>query len=170
MKGRSWFLYSLLISLFFLLLFPIHYEARSVKDCMEEDVDCLKQWHGDAEQIDEKTQEDKKTSLDRLKKDSMFFNVLKVFFALLFILLLIYLAIRFLNNRHLSTAQRKVMENLGGISLGQNKSVQVIRVGEKVYLLGVGENVELLKEISDQNLIDELIHKNDQNFDTKSFL
>lgn len=62
------------------------------------------------------------------------------------------------------------MENLGGISLGQNKSVQVIRVGEKVYLLGVGENVELLKEISDQNLIDELIHKNDQNFDTKSFL
>ncbi|RKN86510.1 flagellar biosynthetic protein FliO [Paenibacillus ginsengarvi] len=38
---------------------------------------------------------------------------------------------------------------LGGLSLGQNKSVQVVEIGRSIYVLGVGENITLIQKIDD---------------------
>src|SRR5699024_10049164 len=56
----------------------------------------------------------------------------------------------------------KALENMGGISVGQNKSIQIIRMGSTFYLVGVGENVELLKEITDPDIIESLLQQEDE--------
>lgn len=48
------------------------------------------------------------------------------------------------------------MESLGGISVGQQKSIQIIRIGEKVYAVGIGNDVTMLDEITDENVIRQL--------------
>ena len=49
------------------------------------------------------------------------------------------------------------MKNMGGISLGQHKSIQLVVIGESYYLIGVGDDIRLLKEITDPAEIDKLI-------------
>src|SRR5699024_6679095 len=61
----------------------------------------------------------------------------------------IYTLLWFLKKRR-SYEKAGSLENIGGISVGQQKSVQIIRIGDKMYLLGVGSNVELLKELSEE--------------------
>lgn len=46
------------------------------------------------------------------------------------------------------------IQSLGGLSIGQQKSVQVIQIGHSLYVLGVGNNVELLAKIEDQQEIE----------------
>ena len=48
------------------------------------------------------------------------------------------------------------MKNMGGISLGQHKSIQLVVIGESYYLIGVGDDIRLLKEITDPEEIDKL--------------
>ena len=49
------------------------------------------------------------------------------------------------------------MENLGGNALGANRSVQVIKVGNRLLIVGVGENIQLLKEIEDGQEYEQII-------------
>jgi flagellar protein FliO/FliZ len=79
----------------------------------------------------------------------MFFSLIKVVVVLGLILFMIYFTVKFLNKRNKLLQKVKTMENLGGISVGANKSVQIVRIGQQLYMLGVGDNVELLKEITD---------------------
>lgn len=52
---------------------------------------------------------------------SLLFDLIKMFFALLLVLALIYLLLNFLNKRNKLFQKIKTLENLGGISVGQNK-------------------------------------------------
>ena len=60
---------------------------------------------------------------------------------------------------------------MGGAPLGSNRSVQVVRIGEKIYILGVGDSVQLLNVIEDEKefstLIAEHNDKLDQQIDPK---
>lgn len=38
---------------------------------------------------------------------------------------------------------------MGGVGLGQNKSLQILEIGGNVYLIGVGENIQPLDKVSD---------------------
>src|SRR5699024_8567109 len=58
----------------------------------------------------------------------------------------------FLNKRHKLFSNVKVLENLGGVSVGQNKSIQIVRIGKRLYAIGGGDNIELLKEITDADV------------------
>ena len=49
------------------------------------------------------------------------------------------------------------MKNMGGISLGQQKSIQLVVIGEAYYLIGVGDDIRLLKEITDTEEINKLV-------------
>ncbi|MDY0396376.1 flagellar biosynthetic protein FliO [Virgibacillus halophilus] len=80
---------------------------------------------------------------------SLLFSLVKVVIVLGLILFLIYYVVKFLNKRNKMLQKVKAMENLGGVSVGTNKSVQIVRIGQQLYLLGVGDNVEMLKEITD---------------------
>nr|WP_283163287.1 flagellar biosynthetic protein FliO [Sporolactobacillus mangiferae] len=53
------------------------------------------------------------------------------------------------------------LKNMGGVSLGGNRSVQMIMVGSEILIVGVGENVQLLKNISDPEIIESLTKKSD---------
>lgn len=104
-------------------------------------------------------------------KESLALNITKTLFTLLFILILIYLLIKFLSKRNKLFNQVKALENLGGISLGQSKSIQIVRIGGKVFMIGVGDNVELLQEIDDTEIIEDLLHKHEENeFHVKKFI
>jgi len=72
-----------------------------------------------------------------------------VIVALVIVIILIVLTLRFLASRTRAWGQNRSLRSLGGIALGQNKSLQVIEVGGKVYLVGVGENVTLIDRIDD---------------------
>lgn len=89
------------------------------------------------------------------------FDFVKMFFALAVVIALIYMVLRFINKRNRLFGQMKAMENLGGISVGPNRSIQLVRIGDHVLVVGVGETIQLLKEISSQDEIEKLTSQNE---------
>lgn len=69
--------------------------------------------------------------------------------ALAVILLLIALLFRVLGRRA-GIAARGHIEVVAARQVAPNKSVQVVRVGGKLYLIGVGEDVRLLADVTDE--------------------
>lgn len=128
----------------------IHAEATNVKDCIEAG-DCLD------DDKEEGLQPSESKAENNTKTGSLAKSMVKMFFALAFILLLIFVIVRLLNKRNRQISETNVIENLGGITVGTNKSIQIIRVGSKMYLIGVGESVDLLKEITEEDVVDRLL-------------
>ncbi|SEN58437.1 flagellar protein FliO/FliZ [Amphibacillus marinus] len=80
----------------------------------------------------------------------------QLFFSLVLIIGLIYGLLKLFNRIGKQKNQTTVLNNLGGLSLGSNKSIQLIKVGERVYLIGVGNDVTLIDELKDAELIDKI--------------
>ena len=77
-------------------------------------------------------------------------DFIKMLFALGFVLLLIYGAMKLVNKRnHLFDSQKTIL-NVGGTTLGNNKSLQIVKVGNSLLVLGVSDSIQLLKEVSDE--------------------
>ncbi|OAB41346.1 flagellar biosynthetic protein FliO [Paenibacillus glacialis] len=76
-------------------------------------------------------------------------NIVYVIVVLAVIIGLIILLIRFLGTKNKSWFSNPTIRILGGVGLGPNKTLQVIEVGNSVYLIGVGENINLVDKISD---------------------
>lgn len=91
----------------------------------------------------------------------LWFDFVKMFFALAVVIALIYIILRFINKKNRLFGQMKAMENLGGISLGPNRSIQLIRIGEIVLVVGVGETIQLLKEITSPEEIEQLMSQHE---------
>lgn len=72
-----------------------------------------------------------------------------VIVVLAVILALIVYLIRFLNKRNQQMFRHGTIRTLGGVGLGQNKSLQIMEIGGCVYLLGVGEDIQLIDKVSD---------------------
>lgn len=148
---------------FFIIIFIVSLsndtqaETSFVNDCLDENPDCLEEL-GNAH---EKDQEEEQTNnlVSDIGTKSLGFSMVRMVLSLLLILALMYVLLKFLSKRQNLSNQVKSLENLGGISVGQHKSIQIVRVGTKVYMIGVGENVEMLQEITDEELIDDLLHK-----------
>ncbi|MGM0844609.1 MAG: flagellar biosynthetic protein FliO [Bacillota bacterium] len=85
-------------------------------------------------------------------------DYMKMIFALVFVIALIYFLLKFINQRSRSFQQTKVIHNLGGTTLGGNRSVQLVKVGERILILGVGEDIQLLKEIDETKEKEEILH------------
>ncbi|MGV3489407.1 MAG: flagellar biosynthetic protein FliO [Tuberibacillus sp.] len=91
---------------------------------------------------------------------STFLTFIKLIFSLAVILGLIYLLYRFVSKRTRAYKTDGAIKNVGGVSVGTNRSVQLIRVGKEILVVGVGDSVQLLKEISDPDTV-ELLLKDD---------
>jgi len=65
--------------------------------------------------------------------------------------------LKFVNRKNKLYDKNRLMKNMGGISLGQHKSIQLVVIGESYYLIGVGDDIRLLKEITDSDEIDKLV-------------
>ena len=83
-------------------------------------------------------------------------DYIKMIFALLFVIALLYGLLRFINKRNRSFQHNQLIHNLGGVGVGQGKSIQLMQIGNSLYLVGIGENINLLKEITDPQEIEEL--------------
>src|SRR5690606_19664621 len=82
-----------------------------------------------------------------------------MFIALIFIIFLIYALAKFINKRTRTFHGTRSLESLGGISVGQNRSIQLIKVGKRLLVVGVSDSIHLLKEISDEKEIQQFIEE-----------
>ncbi len=148
--------FSLLSLFLFLIVTELDVAAapKSVNDCINDEADCESTETNGAEK---ENNEDKTALLDKdTDADPLWLSFVKLIIALLLVLGLIYLLLLFLKRKNALFNQAKAIENIAGISVGQNKSLQIVRLGKKYYLIGVGDNVELLQEITDESVIDDL--------------
>jgi flagellar protein FliO/FliZ len=92
-------------------------------------------------------------------------DIVKLIFTTIFIIVFIYFILKLINKRGKLFNQYKYLENLGGTSLGTNRSIQLVKVGERVLVLGVGESVQLIKEISDDEEINNILQEHNAKLD-----
>ncbi|MBO1510401.1 flagellar biosynthetic protein FliO [Metabacillus bambusae] len=102
------------------------------------------------------------------------FDFIKMFLALAFVLFLVYFLLKFVSKRNRMFQQGQSIVNLGGTSLGQSKSIQIVKVGNRLFVVGVGESISLLKEIDDEKerkqLIEDFERKQEQIVEPKDFI
>ncbi|MGD7043694.1 flagellar biosynthetic protein FliO [Jeotgalibacillus proteolyticus] len=83
---------------------------------------------------------------------------LKLIAALGFVLVLLYALLKFVNSKTRNFQQSVLIQNMGGTGLGGNRSVQIVKIAGNYYVLGVGEEVHLIKEVTDSEEISRLEH------------
>lgn len=86
-----------------------------------------------------------------------FFTFLKLMLALGLVLLLIFGTFKFLTKRTRAFQSVGHIRNLGGVSVGANRSVQLVKIGDEVLVVGVGESVSLLKKVEDEVFLETLL-------------
>jgi flagellar protein FliO/FliZ len=72
-----------------------------------------------------------------------------VIVALMLVIGLIILLIKWLSARNRGWGSNRALRSLGGIPLGPNKSLQVVELSGRIYVVGVGDSVTLLDKIED---------------------
>ncbi|MEH7222570.1 flagellar biosynthetic protein FliO [Bacillus sp. JJ1566] len=93
-------------------------------------------------------------------------DFIKMIFTTLFVLALIYFLLKFVNKRNRMFNQHRFIENLGGTSLGTNRSIQIVKVGERILVVGVGDSIQLLKEIEDTDEINEILEQHNSSLES----
>lgn len=84
------------------------------------------------------------------EKQSFVSVIAKLIFFTALIVVLIYGLIKFLAVRQQKLQPNQAVKLMGGTPLGNNKSLQLVKVGGKIYMIGVGDEVTLIKEFTDE--------------------
>lgn len=98
-------------------------------------------------------------------KELSILDFVRVAAAIIFVVILLYGLLWFMNKRNKAFQKANFVENLGGTSLGSNRSVQIVKVGRRILVVGVGENISLLKEIENQQEYEEVINNHNEKMD-----
>jgi flagellar protein FliO/FliZ len=89
---------------------------------------------------------------------SNFYLVLEVLFFLAVILGVFFIVVRLLARRNQAGVfGARPVRSIGGVPLGQNKSIQLVAIGKAIYIVGVGDNVQLLEKIDNEQEAEELM-------------
>lgn len=133
---------------------PVHAEQanQSVKDCLEEPGGC-----GEDKAV--KDQQLPQTNDEAYSKNVglSFWDFIKMILATVFVVALLYFVLKFVNKKGSLYKRSQIIENLGGTSLGTNRSVQIIKIGNRLLVVGVGENIHLITEINDEKEYEQII-------------
>ena len=105
---------------------------------------------------------DSETDADTADSDSASVSVglgeyIKVLLSLVLVIGILIFVLRFLNKRNQNYQQNSIVRNLGGHSVGAQKSVQLLHIGNQIYVVGVGDDVQLLQVISDPQEIEQMV-------------
>lgn len=122
-------------------------DTNSIEYCMKKPEECK-------DNSDPAAKEDTVVSA---AGDVSAWEYIKMVLALIFVVALFYGLMKFLNKRNLTFQRNQMVQNLGGLSLGAQKSVQLLQIGKTIYLVGVGEDVQLIREITDPQEVEELL-------------
>ncbi|WHX92826.1 flagellar biosynthetic protein FliO [Peribacillus simplex] len=158
---KKWLQVSLMIAVFFSGAIQVHAEdlKKTVKDVYEQPDD-LKV--GKDESIDWKSTEQ---ASNPDKVGITVWEFLRMIFATIFVVALLYILLKFINKKSKSYQKANSVENLGGTGLGANRSVQLVKVGGRILVIGVGENIQLLKEIDDPEEYEQLLKDHNDKID-----
>lgn len=131
--------------------FVAHAESfsGSAYDCIENQTKC----HKDTQKNVKNTDDGEKTNGSIVT----IWDAAKMVFALIFVIGLLYFLLKFINKKSRSYQQNRLIQNYGGTPLGGNRSLQIVKTGNRILILGVGEDIHLLKEIDDKKEVDEFI-------------
>jgi flagellar protein FliO/FliZ len=67
--------------------------------------------------------------------------------SFILIIVLLYFVLKYLSKKTKMYQTGGPIHALGGHSLGQNRSLQIVMIGETLYIVGVGEDVNLIRTI-----------------------
>lgn len=81
------------------------------------------------------------------------FDTIKIIFALVFVLALMMVTLRLLGKYQNKLSGNKNIKVLERASLSQNAALNIVKVGEKLYLMSSGSNgISILKELEDDEI------------------
>jgi flagellar protein FliO/FliZ len=93
-----------------------------------------------------------------------------VIFCLIIIIAIFFIIIKLISQKNRLMMSGRSIKTIGGVSLGQNKSIQVVEVGHTLFVVGVGENVQLVSKIEDaeeiQFIIEHMHFRGNKDFPT----
>jgi flagellar protein FliO/FliZ len=164
---RIFFLFICFIGVFFLIEGTHKAFANSENDSVEEYFK-KKELNNNQSEVSEQKE---KQNIDATANESdsqvgvTFLDIVRTVFALVFVVALLYFLLKWIQKKSRNYQSTKLLENLGGTQLGGNKSVQLVRVGEKILVIGVGENVQLLSEITDPVEVKTMLTKVQEQFE-----
>lgn len=168
MKSSVVFLFMILSLVFPSPVLSVQAETDSdvyVSDCLDGGQDCAQEEGEGAEVNDETPAADRKTDGAAVRLTP--WDYIKTVLALAFVIGLLYALLKFINRKNRMYDKNRLMKNMGGIPLGQHKSIQLVVIGDSYYLIGVGDEIRLLKEITDPDEIDKLLeYYEDDGLDT----
>ena len=97
---------------------------------------------------------------------SIFSIFIKFIVSFVFVIFLLFVLLRFLSKRSRQIPSGGPILPLGDHALGNNRSVQVLLIGQTIYIVGVGETVTLLRTISQgeeyQHLLESLENQEEE--------
>lgn len=133
-------------------------QTNSVKECLEHPEKCKEQQTNDTKQNENETivQPSPVTVWD----------FIKLIVATAFVIFLLYALLKWLNKQNRFYERKGLIQHLGGASLGTNRTIQIVKVGRRVFVVGVGESIHLLKEITDEQEIEELLKQHEARLDS----
>lgn len=99
--------------------------------------------------VSDQPQQQDKPALEEGSSISIFPFLVKMVVSLAFIIGLIVLVLKFWAGKTRGIQARGPFLTLGGCPLGTNRSLQAVMIGRTIYLLGVGENVQLIRQITE---------------------
>lgn len=123
---------------------------KSAKECIENPESCDDGQAG-------KTKNESKAA--EAKIGVTIWDFLRMILATAFVAGLLYFLLKFINKKSMSYKSSQLVENLGGTSLGANRSIQIVKAGNRLLIVGVGENIQLLKEIDDPEEFSQVIQE-----------
>ncbi|MES1039100.1 flagellar biosynthetic protein FliO [Peribacillus simplex] len=158
---KKWLQVSLMIAVFFSGAIQAHAEdlEKTVKDVYEQPDDL---------KVDKGESKGSKSTKQTTNPDKVGITVwefLRMIFATIFVVALLYSLLKFINKKSKSYQKANSVENLGGTGLGANRSVQLVKVGGRILVIGVGENIQLLKEIDDPEEYEQLLKDHNDKID-----
>nr|WP_284143306.1 flagellar biosynthetic protein FliO [Metabacillus flavus] len=80
-------------------------------------------------------------------------------FATVFVVGLIYILFRIVSSRNKLVKPMTYLQTLGGTSLGQNRSIQLVKAGDEILLIGVGDSIQLLKVIENEDEVERIVRQ-----------
>ncbi|MCY7795642.1 flagella biosynthesis regulatory protein FliZ [Bacillus spizizenii] len=168
MKKSQYFI----VFICFFVLFSVHPIAAAAADS---DNSTVNEWFQkkDEKTADKSEQKEEKTTHTADETEGAAapsvsaFDFVKMIFALLFVIVLIYGLVKLMNKRNRLLKPFQYVENIGGTSVGQNRSIQLIKVGKSVLVVGVGETIQLLKEIEDETEIEVILSQHEEAMSSK---
>ncbi len=117
-------------------------------------MDWLKEEQPDGQTVETEIEESEANAgLNETNEKSPMLLIGQLIFYTLLIIIMIYALIKFLASRQKKLNPNQAIHLIGGTALGNNKSLQLVKVGGKVYLLGVADQITLIKEFASEEEI-----------------